>query len=332
MKLKLLSMVSALALGFVAPAAQAETVLRVGSVAPTASPWGQWINAVAAQLAEVSGGELTMNLLLDGQIGDELTMVRQAQRGRLDMVFVSNDPIAVLIPQMDLISAPYLFESTEQGTCVMFDHLADLFGPLMRDNNLVPITWMEVGNSVVFSREPITSPEDMQGLRLRVAQGDVKNAYFASLGTTPSALGVADTIPALQTGTIDAVTYPIVYGIAVGIPGMAPNITLTNHFRLVGSLAISQRTWDGLSEQEQEWLMSVAPMGRGLTDGILGAEQALLGQVAAAGVNVIELDEAQTAAWRATAEGIGDAEAERMGPDAVALWESLLAARDACSQ
>ena len=332
MKLKLLSLVSAFALGLTAPVAHAETVLRVGSVAPTASPWGQWIGAVAAKLEEVSGGEMKMNLLLDGQIGDELTMVRQAQRGRLDMVFVSNDPIAVLIPQMDLVSTPYLFDSIEQGTCVMFEHLADLFGPLMEENNLVPVTWMEVGNSVVFSREPINSPEDMQGLRLRVAQGDVKNAYFASLGTSPVSLGTADTIPALQTGTVDAVTYPIVYGIAVGIPGMAPNITLTNHFRLIGSLAISQRVWNGLSDQEKEWLMSVAPMGRGLTEGILGAEKALLQKVASAGVSVVELDEEQTAAWRATAEGVGAAEAERMGPEAVELYQALLAARDACSQ
>lgn len=332
MKSKFYAAIAAAIMSTSAVTVQAETVLRVGSVAPTASPWGQWINGVAEHLAEVSGGELTMNLLLDGQIGDELTMVRQAQRGRLDMVFVSNDPIAVLIPQMDLISSPFLFDSIDQGTCVMHDHLADLFGPLMRENNLVPVTWMEVGNSVVFSREPIHTPEDMQGVRLRVAQGDVKNTYFASLGTTPSALGVADTIPALQTGTIDAVTYPIVYGIAVGIPGMAPNITLTDHFRLVGSLAISQRTWDGLSEQEQEWLMSVEPMGRALTQGILGAETALLARVAEAGVNVIEPSEEERAAWRASGVGIGQSEAERMGPDAVALWNSLNEALVACSQ
>ncbi|MCB1361741.1 MAG: TRAP transporter substrate-binding protein [Rhodobacter sp.] len=332
MKLKLMSVVSALALGLMAPAAQAETVLRVGSVAPTASPWGQWITQVAAHLNEISGGELQLNLLLDGQIGDELTMVRQAQRGRLDMVYVSNDPIAVLIPQMDLISSPYLFDSIDQGTCVIHDHLADLFGPLMRENGLVPLTWMEVGNSVVFSREPIHTPEDMRGIRLRVAQGDVKNAYFASLGTSPAALGTADTIPALQTGTIDAVTYPVVYGIAVGIPGMAPNITLTDHFRLVGSLAVSQRTWDGLSAQEQEWLMTVAPMGRALTQGILGAETVLLQRAADAGATVIELTDEERAQWRASGAGIGQAEAERMGPDAVSLWDALNAARAACGQ
>jgi TRAP-type transport system periplasmic protein len=319
------------AVGATATVAQAETVLRLGSVAPSGSPWGAWITQVAEQLETVSGGELKLNVLLDGQIGDEVTMVRQAMKGRLDIAFVSNDPLAVVMPEAELVTAPYLFDTTEQGTCVQHEHLAGILGPLMAENGLVPITGMELGHTILFSRDPIRMPEDMKGKKVRVGNGIVKRDYIASLGTTPSPLSLADTIPALQTGIIDVVNFPSVYGVAVGVPRLAPNVLVTKHFRLVGSVAVSKRRWNKLSDQEKEWLMSVAPMGAGLTEIILGAEQALLAQTAEAGADVHMLTPKEEAAWRASAEGSIEKSVSTIGGRAAEVLEQLETAKAACN-
>ena len=319
------------AVGATATVAQAETVLRLGSVAPSGSPWGAWITQVAEQLETVSGGELKLNVLLDGQIGDEVTMVRQAMKGRLDIAFVSNDPLAVVMPEAELVTAPYLFDTTEQGTCVQHEHLAGILGPLMAENGLVPITGMELGHTILFSRDPIRMPEDMKGKKVRVGNGIVKRDYIASLGTTPSPLSLADTIPALQTGIIDVVNFPSVYGVAVGVPKLAPNVLVTKHFRLVGSVAVSKRRWNKLSDQEKEWLMSVAPMGAGLTEIILGAEQALLAQTAEAGADVHMLTPKEEAAWRASAEGSIEKSVSTIGGRAAEVLEQLETAKAACN-
>jgi len=330
MKTKLISAALGVAMAFGASAAQSQTELRLGSVAPTKSPWGAWITQVAAEIEKVSGGKMTLNLLLDGQIGDEVTMVRQAQKGRLDLVYVSNDPISVIMPEMEFISSPYFFDSVEQGTCVQHEHLAGILEPLMDENNLVPITWMEVGHTNIFSTKPVRMPADMAGLKIRVANGIVKRDYMASLGTTPSPLSVADMIPALQTGTIDAVNIPTVYGIAVGIPKLAPHITVTNHFRLVGTLAVSKRSWDKLTDEEKGWLKSVAPMGAGLTGAILGAEKALLAKVAEGGADVHYLTDEESAAWRASAADSLAAAIEKVGGQSAEIVQKLQAAKAAC--
>ncbi|WP_185962330.1 TRAP transporter substrate-binding protein [Palleronia caenipelagi] len=330
MKMKVLSSVAALVIGLTGSAALAETVLRVGSVAPTQSPWGAWITKVAEQVETVSGGELKLQLLLDGQIGDEVTMTRQAQKGRLDMIYVTNDPLSVVMPELEIMSAPFFFDSTEQGTCVQHNHLAGILEPLMAENNLVPVTWMEVGHTNIFSSRPVRMPEDMGGLKIRVANGIIKRDFMSALGTTPSPLSVADMIPALQTGTIDAVNIPTVYGIAVGIPKLAPHVTVTQHYRLVGSLAISQRVWDKLSDEEQGWLMSVAPMGAELSEMILGAEKALLGQIAEAGVDVHYPTEEELAAWRASADGVLDASLAEIGGQSEDIRAKLEEAKAAC--
>jgi TRAP-type C4-dicarboxylate transport system substrate-binding protein len=214
---------------------------------------------------------------------------------------------------------------------VQHQHLARILEPLMEENSLVPITWMEVGHTNIFSSKPVRTPEDMAGLKIRVANGIIKRDYMSALGTTPSPLSVADMIPALQTGTIDAVNIPTVYGIAVGIPKLAPNVTVTNHFRLVGTVAISQRSWNKLSDQEKEWLKSVAPMGKGLSDAILGAEKALLGQIKEAGVNVIDLSPEEIAVWRASAAKTQAGAVEAVGGRGAEIMEQLEAAKVACN-
>ena len=329
-KMKTLAAIAGLTLGLSAGMAHAETVLRLGSVAPSKSPWGAWAVEAAQEVEKVSGGQLKIQLMLDGQIGDELTMVRQASKGRLDMVMVSNDPVAVVIPEMDLMTGAYLFDSDEQGTCVQYNHLSKLFTPLMKEAGLHSLTWMEVGHSIIFSKTKLRTPQDLAGVKIRVAQGIVKNDYMNKLNASGSPLGTADTIPALQTGTIDAVTYPAVYGVAVGIPKLAPNVLLTNHQRPVGVVAVSDRIWKKLSKQEQEWLSVITPMGPKLTEMIFGAEKALLAKTAEAGADVHALTPEEEAAWRASAKGVVEASAKKIGPKAVDMLAKLEAAKQAC--
>ena len=71
-------------------------------------------------------------------------------------------------------------------------------------------------------------------------------------------LSPKDTIPALKTGQVVAATQLSVFGIVVGYPKVAPNITLTRHQHQVGGVVMSKRTWDGLSDEEKQKLESWA--------------------------------------------------------------------------
>ena len=63
--------------------------------------------AMAAMLAEVSGGELTLSIFPSSQLGDFRAMVAQVQAGELDMVTVGYPDMSYVIPELNLIGAPY---------------------------------------------------------------------------------------------------------------------------------------------------------------------------------------------------------------------------------
>jgi TRAP-type C4-dicarboxylate transport system substrate-binding protein len=318
------------AIGLSAMQAQAETVLKLGSVAPSGSPWGKWATGVAEKIAEVSGGELKIELLLDAQAGDEQTILRQTAKGRLDIAFVSNVPLTLLAEELAIPSAPYLFDSDAQGTCVTYQHLANTLGGIMEGAGVMPLTWMEVGHYVLFSKTPISTPADLAGMKVRIAPSITDAAFAKALGTSGIPMGTSDSIPALQTGTVDAAWFPTLFGLGIGTHKVAPHVTVTNHARLIGTVAVSSRVWEKLSDQEKKWLGVFTAAGPKLTEGILGAEPMMLGKLKEAGVPVKELSPEELASWKQAASGVLDSVIAEAGGKAQEVADGIAAAKQAC--
>lgn len=325
---KALALAATLA-AFAAPAT-AETVLKLGSVSPSGSPWTKWVQNVSAQVAEASNGELRIELFLDGQVGDEQTIIRQTVKGRLDLAYVSNVPLALLAEELVLPSVANLFDSVDQGTCVAHNHLAAAFSEVMEDSGVVPLTWMEIGHNALFSKTPIRLPSDLEGLKVRIAPTTADAALTKALGTSGIPLGIPDAIPGLQTGTVDAASFPALVGMSMGIHKIAPHVTVTNHSRLIGAVAISKRTWDKLSDQEKEWLRTFKADGPKLTEVILATEEAMLQKIADAGVQVHYLSDEEQAVWADLTKPILQDVIDQTGGQAQAIVERLIEAKALC--
>ncbi|MBO9408295.1 TRAP transporter substrate-binding protein [Shimia sp. R9_1] len=320
----------ALALGVMSSTALAETTLKLATVAPLSSPWGQWAQGVAKKIEEESGGEMKIEVIGDAQLGDEQTILRQGMKGRVDLVLVSNIPLSLIGQEMDLVSSPFLYDSVEQGSCVAFNHLSEILGPSLREARLEPLTWMEVGNYIVFSKDEARTPSALEGRKVRVAATTADELFARKIGAVGVPMGTSDTIPALQTGNVEAAFLPGVFGIAIGTHKVAPNVTVSNHTRLIGTVAVSQRSYNKLSDQEKEWLSAFTEGGAALSAAVLGAEGALLGKLEGAGLSVARLSDEEAAEWRASADGLREELAEQLGPKAVSILEQINAAKVAC--
>ena len=332
MTFRKLAITCAAALGMMTVTAQAETTLKLATVAPTSSPWGQWAQATADKIEELSGGELKIQVIGDAQLGDEQTILRQSIKGRVDIALVSNIPMSLIGQEVDVFSTPFLFDTVEQGTCVVYSHLNDILGPTLRNAGLEPLTWMEIGHYVVFSKSGnALTPADLEGQKLRVAATTSDEAFARRMKSVGVPMGTSATIPALQTGNVESALLPGLFGIAIGTHKVAPYVTVTDHARPIGTVAISQRTYGKLSDQEKEWLKVFTETGPAMSASILGTQEALLNKIEAAGVPVARLTADQTAAWQAASEGLRDELAEDLGPKAISLLERVEQAKAACN-
>ncbi|WP_292023107.1 TRAP transporter substrate-binding protein DctP [Maritimibacter sp. UBA3975] len=323
-KLKAFAAVAALTAG----AAEARE-LRFTISPPEPSPWGQATKAFAENVAELSGGELTVNVFYANQLGSEQQTVRQIARGRLDMGLMSNTATSLLVPEFALLAVPYVFDSLDQADCVADQHLLDTYAEPFEAAGVRALEWVEVGHQIVFSKEAVDSIDALDNMKVRVAPTQTDTIFFEATGANAIPLGVNEVPSSLKTGSVTAATVPAVYGMAIGLPEIAPEITISNHVHQVGAILISDRTWETLSDEEKGWVSEASAVFKTLRQSVRGAESALVDK--AASMEGVTVHRPDLGAWRTLAQENHQRIVDAIGGDADTAWEELQAAKKSCA-
>ena len=307
------------------------TELRLSAAPPPGSPWGTITQKFVDKVAELSGGELTIKPYMGSTLGGEQDVVKQIARGRVDMGVMSNTAVSLVVPTFGLLASPYAFDSAEQFDCVADNHLLKTFDEEFDEAGIVTISWMEVGYQVIFGQDPIRTPADLEGVKIRTAPSPTDTLFIKEAGGTAVPLAPSEAVPAMKTGQVTAATQLSVFGVSTGYDKVGPNISLTRHQHQVGAIIVSKKTWDGLSEQEQAWINEAAPIFLELRGALRGAEGALLGKAESEGATILNLTDEEMAQWRALAPAAQEAILDDLGEEARAKWDEILTAKQACS-
>ncbi|WP_146347133.1 TRAP transporter substrate-binding protein [Phaeobacter marinintestinus] len=318
------------ALGLTSFTAQA-TELRLSMAPPPKSPWGAVTQKFIDKVAELSGGELTIKAFMGSKLGGEQDVIKQIARGRVDMGVMSNTAVSLLVPEFGLLASPYAFDSAEQFDCVADNHLLSTFGDEFDAAGIKTLSWMEVGYQVIYTKDGVRVPSDLNGMKLRTAPSVTDTKFMQQAGVTAVPLSPKDAVPAMKTGQVEGATQLSVFGIVVGYHKVAPYITLTRHQHQVGGIVISKKSWDALSEQEQAWITEASPIFLDLRGALRGAEGGLLKKAASEGSTVIELTDDELNQWKAVAPAAQEIILEEMGGNAKAKWDAIQDAKAACS-
>lgn len=185
---------------------------------------------------------LRLKMLIRGEGGPEETQFSNLRRGRVQIVGGSFAGAAAIVPELAVLSAPYLFESQAEADYVMDEVLLEPFRRLFAEQGLRLLQWLDIGWVNLYARRPILTPADARGARLRAASSVASQEFIAAVGGDMISLPFPDILPALQTGLIDGgVTTITMYSLG-GLAAEAPHYVLTEHSYDVGVL-LANRDW-----------------------------------------------------------------------------------------
>lgn len=290
MNLTRLLMASAAALALAAPAA-AQRELTLGMQDNEASNLFAGATAFAQKLAELSAGEMTVTIFPSSQLGDFRAMVAQVQAGELDMVTTGYPDMSYVIPELNLIGAPYVARD--------FDHLKSIVaGPWgqemsakFQEQGIHMLDLWYYGTRQTTSNRPIDSMADMSGLRMRTPNVPFLIAYAENTGATPAPVAFAEVYLALQTNQVDAQENPLPTIEAMKFYEVQSHVALTNHFVASIALQVSNDLWTGLTDQERGWLAQAAQHGGSVNNTLtMDAEAKLLDVFAERGLTITRPD------------------------------------------
>ena len=314
-----------------APLMASAVELKYSSAAPANSPWAKMIQVLVDGTAAKTNGEVVIKTFLSNQLGDEATVIQQVARGRVDMGGFSLTAVALVVPELALLSAPFLWDNDEQMACALDQHLVADFQPYFDAHGLVNMGWGEAGYQTVFSQTAITKVSDLADLKIRVAPAKASVLAFKSVDANGIVLPSSDLNASLQTGLITAAEINITFGVLTGVGQQAPIVTKTNHIYLPSLSVMSKKTFSELTKEQQEALMSSSMPPAAQRATLRGVEGALTQKLLAAGGKVIEMDAGERDKLKEKMVATTPDLIKEIGGDAPAAWDLIQKAKAACA-
>ncbi|MCG8669733.1 MAG: TRAP transporter substrate-binding protein DctP, partial [Pseudomonadales bacterium] len=119
-------------------------------------------------------------------------------------------------------------------------------------------TWDQKLDRTLLCKEPVFSPADLNGMKLRMFQSRIPVLSWETLGADIQIIPWAATYTALATGTVDCITARVEAHHAMRQTEVAKYITITKEYFQVYAPLISQHTADRLSDEQIAILQEAA--------------------------------------------------------------------------
>ena len=331
--LRYLSAATALALPATGAAFAQSVELRYATSAPPKTVWEMQVQRFQKQVEDGSKGSLKINAFLNSQLGSEQDTVQQVARGRIDSGGYSVTAGSLLVPEISLLSIPFLFKDQKEQDCVYDNHLTKLTQDMFLKKGVVMLGWSEVGVADIIGKKPYLTPDDLKGLKARSAPNKVAAFMWSQFGANPNPLPVTEWNSAFQTGLIDVANSAPTFYFFSGLSKLAPVVTMTQHTDQGGVVLINKEAFDKLSADHKAVLTgtSTTTPAAVLRAEVRGFEGKIREMHKAAGGTIVELTPEQRAVWRKGMEAAWPKMVEAVGGEAGTYWKAIQAGIRACS-
>ncbi len=289
-----------LALALSAGAAAAEPVRKIVVAAPEGSPWADGLLALTRRTAERTQGRLKVRAVVGGAAGDEVDTARACAEGRLFAWAGSAGGFARQVPELAALELPFLFEHEAEVDAVLRVSPIAPLGRIFERAGFVLVPMLsEVGWRSFAGRKALRTPADFRGLRVRSQESAMHLAMWRALGAEPRAISVLETLSALQAGVVEAFDQSPVYMFATSWYQHARVYTLSRHMYQPGIVVFCKGALTSLSPGDRRIALELAAAELQLAlTRVRALEKQVLAQLAAEGLQLLELTASERAALR----------------------------------
>lgn len=251
--------IAALSISLATPAAA--EVFRAADTHSDGFPTVEAVEYMGELLSSWTNGRLGVQIFPGRQLGEERDTIEQTIAGVIDINRVNLAPLNGIVPETAIPALPFIFRSTEHMRTVMDGEIGTEILAAMEEHGLVGLAYYDSGaRSFYNSVRPITSPADMEGLRIRVQNSDLFVATMEALGANATPMEFGQVFEALANGVIDGAENNWPSYESTRHFEVANHYTLNQHSLSPEVLVMSKVTWDGLSAADQGLVMKAAAL------------------------------------------------------------------------
>lgn len=268
------------------------TTIRLAHALNTAHPVHEAMVFMADLASEKSDGQLEIKVYPNQQLGSEREILELVQIGSIGMTKISSAALENFVPEMRAFSLPYLFGDEEHIEAVLNGEIGQKLLLAGEPYWLTGLTYYDAGKRSFYTKSrPIETPDDLQGMNIRVMQSQMAVNMMRNLGGSPTPISFGELYTALQQGVVDGAENNPPSFLTSRHYEVAKYYSLDEHTMLPDVVIIGTKVWNNLNSQEQQWLQEAADSSAVIQKQLwIEAEKEALKIVQEAGVEIIYPD------------------------------------------
>ena len=297
-----------------------EMTLRFGHPYAETHPLAQGAQMFADEVAEKTGGNITVNVFPNNTIGSSRALVESLQIGVVDFALVPTTNVATFYPPLNIFYLPFLFRDSEHAYAVSDGPIGEqLYAGLLEQTGVRTLAMYESGfRTITTANTKVDQPEDMEGIKFRVVNNPLNVMTFQVLGANPTPMAISEVFTALQQGTVDGQDNPVGNVKAYGFDKVQDYITLSNHQWAGIMFLADDKMWQELPENVQTLFEETALETQEWERAELNAVEAqYLAEMEEGGMTVTRLTPEQSAAFREAMTPVWDEYRDEIGVELI---------------
>ncbi len=301
-----------------ASGAAAQNVLKLGHVYETGHPMHVGATEAAKLMNECTSGSVTIDVFPSSQLGKETALNEQIRFGGVDIMFTGAIFGSSAYSPLAISAAPYIFNDRDHA---LRYRTSDVFQELWQGwSDATGAHILSAGYFGAFnvsSNEPVQTPADLAGVKVRVPDAPIWMAFPRAVGANPTPIAFAEVYVALQQGVASASVNPLPVTYAKKFYEVQEYVNLTGHLIEFVFWIVGDHVWSALSESERACMQQAADIfGTRSTELVVGQEDNLREQMTQEGL--IKFVEPDVAAFQqATQDVIKEMETDLNVPEGI---------------
>ena len=278
----------------------------------------------AQLVSERSGGNVTVAVFPNDQLanGNASRGIEMIASGSIDLAAYATCTLAVIDEKLPVATIPWIFEDYAQAREVIDTTGGEYYAQRLAMKGMTYLGSFHNGfRQITNSKHEVTTPADMENLKIRVPGSVVYMGFFRALGADPTSMNWSEVFTAIQQGTIDGQENGVSITSTSKMQEVQDYLTMWNYSYENDLFVANTEIWESLEPQTQELLQECATEACEWGRDVLEEEEAeILKEFEAAGMTITYLTEEEQAAFD---EAIASFKAEMeayFGPEACAAF------------
>lgn len=218
-------------------------------------------NHFAELVMERSEGNVVIDVFPNDTLagGNSTKGVEYIAVGGSDLGAYATSVLANLEPKISVATIPWSFTSYQQAREVIDSTGGEYYAQVLKPKGITYLGSFHNGfRQLTNSKRPVTKPEDLKGLKIRVPGSVVYMSVFDALGANSTAMSWSEVFTAIQQGTIDGQENGCSITKSAKMDEIQKYMTIWNYSYENDLFVANTKIWESLDNETRQLIQTCA--------------------------------------------------------------------------